>query len=402
MQRDVPEPALLARGLDHDGRPFVAARVAVGTFPVGPDRTLVEHGVPDAQPQPVLDQPDLPAGIDHDLGAHLALGAILAFDPHADGAVALEQHVEHAHALVHLHAVLARVVEHHLVELAAHHLPGLRALVRLVVPEVERRRQLAARVDELDAVLLDEVALLHLRQHVQALQHPVGFAGSAIRRCGSAGNARARRAAPCSPAGRSAWTRGPAGPAADHHHVGIAGPIACRSSSSSRPPARSAAPSSRIAADCPARPPRTGTESERLEEPLRQPRRERGRRRAPGAGSISRRQRSAPWLRETVERNSTISGKQRTTDSMAAGKTLTPRMLIMSSARARIPPSRRAQVRPQAQGVGAPHDHVAGAVANHRAGGATQIRDDQLATLAVGHGRQRLRDPAPRTGTRPR
>ena len=79
------------------------------------------------------------------------------------------------HAFVRVHAVLARVVEHHLVELAADDLPGLRALVRLVVPEVERRRQLAARIDELDAVLLDEVAPLHLRQHVEPLEHPVGL-----------------------------------------------------------------------------------------------------------------------------------------------------------------------------------------------------------------------------------
>ena len=93
----------------------------------------------------------------------------------ADRALALEEHLQHAHALVHLDAVLARVVEHHLVELAAHDLPGLRALVRLVVPEVERRRQLAARVDELHAVLLDEVALLHLVQHAEPLEHPVGL-----------------------------------------------------------------------------------------------------------------------------------------------------------------------------------------------------------------------------------
>jgi hypothetical protein len=78
-------------------------------------------------------------------------------------------------ALVCVDAVLARVVQHHPVELAADDLPRLRALVRLVVPEVERRREFAARVHELHAVLLDEVASLHLRQHVQPLQHPVGF-----------------------------------------------------------------------------------------------------------------------------------------------------------------------------------------------------------------------------------
>ena len=89
--------------------------------------------------------------------------------------IALEQHVDDMNAVEGLDAVLARVVEHHLVELAAHHLPGLRTLVRLVVPEVERRRQLAVGVDELDAVLLDEVAALHLRQHVQPLEDPVGL-----------------------------------------------------------------------------------------------------------------------------------------------------------------------------------------------------------------------------------
>src|SRR5581483_10768277 len=80
-----------------------------------------------------------------------------------------------AHAFLGLDAVLTGVVEHEQVELAPHDLPGLRALVRLVVPEIERCRQLALGVDELHAELLDEVALLHLFKHVEALEHPVGF-----------------------------------------------------------------------------------------------------------------------------------------------------------------------------------------------------------------------------------
>src|SRR6185369_11352132 len=47
--------------------------------------------------------------------------------------------------------------------------------MRLVVPEIKRSGELAVRIDELDAVLLYEVALLHLGQHVQTFQHPIRF-----------------------------------------------------------------------------------------------------------------------------------------------------------------------------------------------------------------------------------
>ena len=93
----------------------------------------------------------------------------------ADGAVTLEQHLDHVDAVMRIHAVPARVLQHHVVELAAHHLPGLRAFVRLVVPEVEGRRQLAVGVDELHAVLFDEAALLHLLEHVEPLEDPIRF-----------------------------------------------------------------------------------------------------------------------------------------------------------------------------------------------------------------------------------
>ena len=72
--------------------------------------------------------------------AHVLETAVTVLDSHADGAVAVEQHVVHADALVDVHAVRPGVLQHHPVELAAHDLPGLRALVRLVVPEVEGRR----------------------------------------------------------------------------------------------------------------------------------------------------------------------------------------------------------------------------------------------------------------------
>ena len=175
VQRNVPEPALFAGRLDDDGRTLIATGVAIGVLPVGPDGAFVEDRVPDTQLEAVLQQSALTAGVDDHLGPHLAANSIAVLNLHSHGPRPLEQHVEHADLLVGVHAMFAAVVEHHLIELAAHDLPGLRTLVRLVVPEVERRGQLAAGADKLDTVLLDEVAGLHFRQHVEPLEHPVRF-----------------------------------------------------------------------------------------------------------------------------------------------------------------------------------------------------------------------------------
>ena len=175
MLRDIPEPAGAARRLQDQRGAFVAARVAIGAFPVRPDRPFVQDRIPDAQPQPILNEPGLAARVDHDPRPHFAHRALRGPDRHADRPPVLEEDVQHAHALVRRDPVRARVLEQQLIELAAHDLPGLRALVRLVVPEVEGRRQLAARVDELHAVFLDERALLHRGQHAQALEDPVGL-----------------------------------------------------------------------------------------------------------------------------------------------------------------------------------------------------------------------------------
>ena len=47
--------------------------------------------------------------------------------------------------------------------------------MRLVVHEIERLGQLAVLIDELHAVFLDEMAGLHLRQHAEPLEHPIGL-----------------------------------------------------------------------------------------------------------------------------------------------------------------------------------------------------------------------------------
>ena len=155
--------------------PSSLPRSAPGPFPVGPQGRLFQHRVPLAQAQPAHNHRTLAAGVHDHVGPHLALRPVLFLDAHADGPIAVEQHLQHAHALVHADALFAGVVQQHLVELAADDLPGLRTLMRLVIDEVERLRELAVLVDELHAVLLDEGAFLHLVEHVQPLEHPVGL-----------------------------------------------------------------------------------------------------------------------------------------------------------------------------------------------------------------------------------
>src|SRR5205814_3117945 len=65
--------------------------------------------------------------------------------------------------------------QHELIEFAAADLPSLRRFVRPVIEEVERLRQLAVLVHELDAVFLDEVAALHFFEHAEPLEHVVGL-----------------------------------------------------------------------------------------------------------------------------------------------------------------------------------------------------------------------------------
>src|SRR5262249_28280424 len=173
--RDVPEPALLIRRLDDERGALVAAGVAISALPIRPDGAFVEDGVPQAELEAILQHGALAAGVDDDFGPDFDLGAVLALNAGADGAGALEQHLQHARRFMDLDALLGRVAQHHQIELAAHDLPGLGALVRLVVPEVEGRRQLALGIDELHAVFLDEMALLHFVQHLEPLEHPIGL-----------------------------------------------------------------------------------------------------------------------------------------------------------------------------------------------------------------------------------
>ena len=75
---------------------------------------------------------------------------------------------------MHFHAVLAGVVQQHLVESATLDLPGLGARSRLRLGEVERHRRLAVLGEELHRVFVGEAAALQLIEHAESLERPVG------------------------------------------------------------------------------------------------------------------------------------------------------------------------------------------------------------------------------------
>ena len=145
MQRDVPEPALLILDLQDDGRPFIAAGVAVGALrnrSTGHPFSALDRHSRSLSRLAISELWPLASTTTWARTSHFRPSS--SMHSHADGPLAFEQNFQHAHAFVDVDALFAGVLEHHLVELAAQHLPGLRALVRLVVEEIERLRQLAA------------------------------------------------------------------------------------------------------------------------------------------------------------------------------------------------------------------------------------------------------------------
>ena len=115
----------------------------------------------------------MPARVhDHARVKHF-LAAILVLHANAGLLVAVESHIEDTRLLVNVNAVLAGVVEHHVVEFAAKHLPRLRAFVRVVLEEVERLRFFALIVGERDRVLLGERGCLHLVEHAEPAEREV-------------------------------------------------------------------------------------------------------------------------------------------------------------------------------------------------------------------------------------
>ena len=199
---------LLVRRLQHHRRAFVAAGVAVGALPVGPDRALVEDRVPDAQAQAVLDAGRPGRWRRRRPWRAPRARAVLVADGHADGAVALEEHVEHAHAFVRRRRrARARCRASSGRTRCAP--PARSASTRAACCPRSRTAPTACRCALTNCTLyfLTKWLCLHLRQHVEPLEHPVGlgdqrFADVEAREALALEELDAAR-----PAGRAAWTR---------------------------------------------------------------------------------------------------------------------------------------------------------------------------------------------------
>ena len=175
VQRNVPEPALLIFSLKHNGSPFILARIAVSTLPVGPNGPFVQHWVPHSQLLFLLNQATLTTGVDNHLGSHLFNGTVGMSGNYPNSLISFEQYFANMYAFFRFHPVFARVGQHHHVELAAHHLPGLGTFVRFVIREIKRCGKFAIRANKLNAMFFHKVALAQLVQHAQLLQNPIRF-----------------------------------------------------------------------------------------------------------------------------------------------------------------------------------------------------------------------------------
>ena len=208
------QPLLVRRLHDQRGA-LVAAGVAVRALAVGPDRALVEQRIPDAAGLEAVHAASPPGRWRRRPPAPAPRGACrpgpAIFTPTARSpSKSTSRTWTPSRASTPCSRAFSSSIWSNSLRID---LPGLRALVRLVVPEVERRRQLAVGADELHAVLLDEVAGLHLRQHAEPLQHPVGLGDQRLADVEAREASRARtagRARPCWAS--SVETVEPAGP----------------------------------------------------------------------------------------------------------------------------------------------------------------------------------------------
>ena len=102
-----------------------------------------------------------------------AAGAVGHRDP--DDGLAVHDEAGDGRFLADMGALFAGVIEHHLVELGAQHLPGLRDRVLVVaIEKIERLGAATLGLDEAHAVFFHEVRALHFRDHPEALERLEG------------------------------------------------------------------------------------------------------------------------------------------------------------------------------------------------------------------------------------
>ena len=173
--RNVPEPAFL--GNHRDRRlPLVNPRLALRAAVIGPHGDLVELRIGNAPAELVRRERLLARTVERDARAHLVCAARAAVGRlDAGHAITFHQQPVHRRLLANLRAFFARIVEHHLVELRAQHLPCLRdGFAVVAVEKIERLRAPPVGLHKAHAVFFHKVRRPHLWDHPDAFQRAEG------------------------------------------------------------------------------------------------------------------------------------------------------------------------------------------------------------------------------------
>ncbi len=111
------------------------------------------------------------------MGARISLDfkrlAGLGHDFHAGDRAVFTDQIADGGLFTHLGALLAGIIEKHLIELAAQHLPGRSGFVFQMLEEVKRQRGAPMRAYKLDTVFPGECRRFHALENSKALERKV-------------------------------------------------------------------------------------------------------------------------------------------------------------------------------------------------------------------------------------
>ncbi len=173
MEWNVPEPTFLPLSLKNDCSSLLTTAIPIGTFPIGPECGFFEDWIPLTKSQSVQQERTLSASVDDHIGKDGSVGFV---DLHTNAfrSIAVEKDFGDSCTFDDFNAMISGVLKEDLVKLGTKDLPGLAAIVWVMVAKVEGLGQLSEFRNKLHAPLFYESTPLHLGKHVQASKWFVG------------------------------------------------------------------------------------------------------------------------------------------------------------------------------------------------------------------------------------